>query len=100
MHLQEQYLEITFEVSPSATFFGLGERTSSTGLALARSESPLTLWNRDQPSRFADQNLYGSYPFLLQLEKGAPLVLPLITACLLQASYSIPSAADRAHERG
>lgn len=63
-------MEITSSVSNSSTFFGLGETTASQGLPLLRDGTPVTLWNRDRPSRFADENLYGSYPFLLELRKG------------------------------
>ena len=54
----------------SSTLFGLGERTASTGLPLQRTGIPLTLWNRDRPSEFADENLYGSHPLVLQLREG------------------------------
>jgi alpha-D-xyloside xylohydrolase len=67
---QEQYLEVSCRISDSSTFFGLGERASSKGLPLTREGVPITMWNRDCPSRYPDQNLYGSHPFLLELREG------------------------------
>ena len=70
--LQEQYLEISTNISRNSTVFGLGEHASSKGLPLTREGVPITMWNRDRPSRYPDENLYGSHPHLLELRKGEP----------------------------
>ena len=61
---------MTLKTPSKSTLFGLGEFAASQGLPLKRNGRSVTLWNRDQPSRYTDQNLYGSYPFLLQLQEG------------------------------
>jgi hypothetical protein len=66
--LKDQYLEVSTSVHPEAALFGLGERISSTGLALRRSGRPLALWNRDCTD-YPDLNLYGSFPFVLELRR-------------------------------
>ena len=66
--LKDQYLEVSTRVSPDSALFGLGERISSTGLALRRSGRPLTLWNRDCTD-YPDLNLYGSFPFAMELRR-------------------------------
>ena len=66
--LKDQYLELSTRVAPDSALFGLGERISSTGLALRRSGRPLALWNRDCTD-YPDLNLYGSFPFVLELRR-------------------------------
>ena len=68
--VQEQYLEVTISVAPTIRLFGLGERTQSAGAQLRRDGVPLALWAADRGALFADVNLYGSWPFLLQLAPG------------------------------
>lgn len=68
--MQEQYLEATISVAPTVRLFGLGERTQSAGAELRRDGVPLALWAADRGSLLADVNLYGSWPFLLQLAPG------------------------------
>jgi len=67
---QEQYLELSTSIPPDSTFFGMGEHASSRGLPLTREGVPITMWNRDRPSRYPDENLYGSHPHLLELRPG------------------------------
>ncbi len=69
---QEQYLEFSTTVPASSALYGLGERTSSTGIELRRDGIPLALWNRDSPAAAPDQNVYGSHPILLEIREGAP----------------------------
>ena len=64
--LKDQYLELTTWVPEDSALIGLGERISSTGLRLRRSGRPLALWNRDCTD-YPDLNLYGSFPFVLEL---------------------------------
>ncbi|KAK9804037.1 hypothetical protein WJX73_006346 [Symbiochloris irregularis] len=61
---KDQYLQLTTSVPEDAVIYGLGERTSSSGLPLLRNMS-YTMWNRDRPSLFPDENLYGSHPFIM-----------------------------------
>jgi hypothetical protein len=68
--LQDQYIEISTSVPDTAALYGLGERTSSTGLELRRDGIPLALWNRDHQAAVPDQNVYGSHPILLDVRQG------------------------------
>ena len=68
--LQDQYIEISTTVPEEAALFGLGERTSSTGLELQRNGIPLALWNRDHQAALPDQNVYGSHPILMDVRPG------------------------------
>lgn len=65
---KDQYLELTTAVSPDAKIFGLGE-SARLNHALTRDKT-YTGWAVDQPCA-RDVNLYGSYPFYLQLLDGA-----------------------------
>ena len=68
--LQDQYIELTSKVPATSAFFGLGERTPSSGLQLLREGIPLALWNRDNPAADPDENIYGSHPNYLELRPG------------------------------
>jgi len=68
--LQDQYIEVSTTVPEEAALFGLGERTSSTGLELQRNGIPLALWNRDHQAALPDQNVYGSHPILMDVRPG------------------------------
>ena len=68
--LQDQYIEITTSAEDGAALYGLGERTSSTGLELPRDGVPLALWNRDSQASDPDQNVYGSHPILIEVRPG------------------------------
>ena len=73
--MQDQYIEITSKVPASSAFYGLGERTPSTGIQLLRQGIPLALWNRDNPAADPDENIYGSHPNYLELREGADACL-------------------------
>lgn len=86
---QDQYLEISTSVPETAALYGLGERTSSTGLILRRDGIPLALWNRDHQAAIPDQNVYGSHPILLDVREGVHAhfsVLILGDVCLWSRS--------------
>ena len=70
--MQDQYIEMSTAVAEDAALYGLGERTSSTGLELQRNGVPLALWNRDHQAALPDQNVYGSHPILMDVRAGAP----------------------------
>lgn len=63
-------MEISTSVPETAALYGLGERTSSTGLELRRDGIPLALWNRDHQAALPDQNVYGSHPILMDVREG------------------------------
>ena len=67
-------MEISTSVPAEAALFGLGERTSSTGLELQRNGVPLALWNRDHQAALPDQNVYGSHPILMDVRPGKTLL--------------------------
>lgn len=73
-----------------AALYGLGERTSSTGLELQRDGIPLALWNRDHQAALPDQNTYGSHPILMDVRSGEPLrsYMPVGMSNRLQAWVS------------
>jgi hypothetical protein len=43
---KDQYNELTTDIPRSASLYGLGETTLSTGLLLPRDGRTITLWNR------------------------------------------------------
>lgn len=75
MGTQDQYMEISTSVPETAALYGLGERTSSTGIELRRDGIPLALWNRDHQAALPDQNVYGSHPILMDVREGAASLL-------------------------
>lgn len=78
-------MEISTSVPETAALYGLGERTSSTGIELRRDGIPLALWNRDHQAALPDQNVYGSHPILMDVREGAAslIAFALFTACFL-----------------
>jgi alpha-glucosidase (family GH31 glycosyl hydrolase) len=63
-------MEITTAVPPDSSMYGLGERTASGGLRLPRDGRTVALWARDYPSAHPDENLYGSFPHMLEVESS------------------------------
>lgn len=68
--LQDQYIELTTGVAGDSRLFGAEERTATAGLQLQRGGTPLALWNKDTLAATADQNLYGSHPFVMEVQSG------------------------------
>jgi hypothetical protein len=68
---KDQYIELSTSVPADAELYGLGETTLEKGIALPRDGKIITLYNRDIPSFAPNANLYGSHPFLMQVNKGA-----------------------------
>jgi alpha-D-xyloside xylohydrolase len=64
---KDQYLEIPTSIDTTAKTYGLGE---STRLSQALTTGTYTLWALDQAAISFNHNLYGSYPYYLQLIKG------------------------------
>jgi hypothetical protein len=67
---KDQYIEISTDVPEDADLYGLGEVTIPTGLKLPRDNRIITLFNADTSSLVPYRNLYGSHPFLLQVNQG------------------------------
>lgn len=67
---KDQYLEISSHVPESAFLYGLGEVSRPDGLRLLPNKT-YTLWATDIASYFVDIPLYSSYPFIMDLRKGA-----------------------------
>lgn len=64
----DQYLEISTFLPYNSTIFGLGEHTRPLRL----DERTYTLWNQDIGTP-ENVNLYGSYPFYMDLRKGGDI---------------------------
>lgn len=65
---KNQYIEFTSLFDAAASTFGLGE-SARTSHAL-KTGSTFTMWARDEPAVVKNVNLYGSYPFYLQMLNG------------------------------
>jgi len=65
---KDQYIQLSTSLDSSSKIFGLGEsaRTSHAHYSGAK----LTLWARDEPSVVKNVNLYGSYPYYVELLNG------------------------------
>ncbi len=68
---QDQYVELSTALDPSASLYGLGESVRTGGFALPRNGTVLTLWARDSPAALPDQNIYSAWPFYMELRPGA-----------------------------
>ena len=68
--VQDQYIELSSDIDPNSSLFGLEERTASGGLQLQRGGPPLAMWNHDTLAANADTNLYGSHPFVMEVRPG------------------------------
>ena len=65
---KDQYLQFATYIDAGATTFGLGE---SARLSQAiRSGTTHTLWAVDRTAMFFGQNMYGSFPYYLQMVNG------------------------------
>jgi alpha-glucosidase (family GH31 glycosyl hydrolase) len=70
---KDQFIELSTNVPEDADLYGLGEVTIPTGLRLPRDNRIITLYNADTSALVPYHNLYGSHPFLLQVNKGEQL---------------------------
>jgi alpha-glucosidase/alpha-D-xyloside xylohydrolase len=69
MVFKDQYLEISTQIPASATLFGLGESTRPDGLPLAKGRT-YTLWATDIGAMNANVDLYGAYPYYMDVREG------------------------------
>ncbi len=65
---KNQYLEIPTSINPNAKTFGLGESTRLNHAL--QSGKTYTMWAADIAALSFDRNLYGSYPYYLQMIDG------------------------------
>ena len=66
---KDQYLELSTQLPAGASLYGLGESTRPNGLTL-KPNNTYTLWATDTGSILVDVDLYGSYPFYLDVREG------------------------------
>ena len=81
-------MEFSTVIPASSALYGLGERSSSTGVELRRDGIPLALWNHDSPAAAPDQNVYGSHPILMEVREGEDPVLGNLCLCCIFCSTS------------
>ncbi|KAG6550295.1 hypothetical protein Mapa_008256 [Marchantia paleacea] len=66
---KDQYLEISTALPPNSALYGLGESTRPDGLRLSAGRT-YTLWAADIGSFNIDINLYGAYPYYVDIREG------------------------------
>ncbi|CAM6090883.1 unnamed protein product [Calypogeia fissa] len=77
MVFKDQYLEISTQLEKNSALFGFGESTRPEGLRLVEGKT-YTLWATDIGSNIPDVDLYGAYPFYMEVkDSGAHGVLLL-----------------------
>jgi alpha-D-xyloside xylohydrolase len=69
MVFKDQYLEISSQLPYKSALYGLGESTRPDGLRLAHGRQ-YTLWATDIGSWNIDIDLYGTYPFVMDVRDG------------------------------
>lgn len=69
MVFKDQYLELSTQIPETASLYGIGESTRPDGLRLSHGRT-YTLWAADIPSLSIDVDLYGAYPFYLDVRDG------------------------------
>lgn len=84
---KDQYLEVTTSVFSNSHIYGLGE-SARTNHALSRNRV-YTLWGADIPAASMNMNLYGSYPFFLQLVNGAASGVAMMNRCICMESLFV-----------
>ncbi|XP_024370567.1 alpha-xylosidase 1 isoform X2 [Physcomitrium patens] len=69
MVFKDQYLEISTQLPRNNSLFGIGESTRPDGLRLTRGRL-YTLWATDIAAYKVDVDLYGAYPFYMDIREG------------------------------
>jgi alpha-glucosidase/alpha-D-xyloside xylohydrolase len=69
MVFKDQYLEISTQLPRNNSMFGIGESTRPDGLRLTRNRT-YTLWATDMAAYTVDVDLYGAYPFHMDIREG------------------------------
>lgn len=69
MVFKDQYLEVSSQLPYKSALYGLGESTRPDGLRLAHGRQ-YTLWATDIGSWNIDIDLYGTYPFVMDVRDG------------------------------
>jgi alpha-glucosidase (family GH31 glycosyl hydrolase) len=65
---KDQYIELSTTIKSNAKTYGIGE---STRLNQALNNGVYTLWAADIPAAVFDVNLYGSFPYYVQMVDGS-----------------------------
>ncbi|XP_073396155.1 putative alpha-xylosidase 2 [Physcomitrium patens] len=85
---KDQYIEISSQLPQSSNLFGLGESTRSDGLKLKPNRT-YTLWTTDIAALFGDVDLYGSWPFHIEVrERGVSHGVLLLNSNGMEISYT------------
>lgn len=66
---KDQYIEISTQLPSTAALFGLGESSRPDGLKLKKGKV-YTLWTTDIAALFGDVDLYGAWPFYVDVRDG------------------------------
>jgi alpha-glucosidase/alpha-D-xyloside xylohydrolase len=69
MVFKDQYLEISTQLPVTASLFGLGESTRPDGLQLKQGRT-YTLWTTDITAMHVNVDLYGAYPFYMDVREA------------------------------
>jgi alpha-glucosidase/alpha-D-xyloside xylohydrolase len=69
MVFKDQYLEISTQLPVTASLFGLGESTRPDGLQLKQGRT-YTLWTTDITAMDVNIDLYGAYPFYMDIREA------------------------------
>jgi alpha-glucosidase/alpha-D-xyloside xylohydrolase len=69
MVFKDQYLEISTQLPVTASLFGLGESTRPDGLQLKQGRT-YTLWTTDITAMDVNIDLYGAYPFYMDVREA------------------------------
>ncbi|KAG0586204.1 hypothetical protein KC19_2G072100 [Ceratodon purpureus] len=66
---KDQYIEVSTQLPSGASLYGLGESTRSDGLKLKPGRT-YTLWTTDIAALIPDIDLYGDWPFYIDVREG------------------------------
>jgi alpha-glucosidase (family GH31 glycosyl hydrolase) len=69
MIFKDQYLEISSQLPFKSALYGLGESTRPDGLRLSHNRQ-YTMWATDVGSWNIDIDLYGTFPFVMEMREG------------------------------
>uniref|UniRef100_A0A7I3ZZJ0 Maltase n=1 Tax=Physcomitrium patens TaxID=3218 RepID=A0A7I3ZZJ0_PHYPA len=84
---KDQYIELSTQLPKSTTLFGLGESTRPDGLKLKKGKN-YTLWTTDIAALFADIDLYGAWPFYIEVrDAGVSHGVLLLNSNGMEVSY-------------
>lgn len=92
---KDQYIEISTQLPSTATLFGLGESSRPDGLKLKKGKT-YTLWTTDIAALFPDIDLYGAWPFYIDVrDGGAAHGVLLLNSNAMEVTYNNASLTFR-----